>query len=145
MRLAGITPLLKKTKHAGELATKMNNAKAHISYKVLSFGDYLTCTEFMKKMSEAKKIYAADNIQVLAVDPSQVVADDIFMQVSLPLAPNAFSLGSPLVPARYMAWQTLPVALPAPKTPEEHPADTSNTHKESKESVVGKDKDKKAK
>jgi hypothetical protein len=123
----------------------MNQAKAHIAYKVISYSDYFTFTEFLKKFGEAKKTYATDNIGVMVVDPSQVVGEDVFLPTVMPLGPGALSLGSPLIPARYLAWQSLPVALPQAKTPEETPHETTMTHKDSKETLIPKDKDKKPK
>jgi hypothetical protein len=123
----------------------MNQAKAHIAYKVISFNDYFTFSEFLKKFGETKKAYATENITVTVIDPSQVVGDDLFLQTVMPMGPGGLSLGSPLIPARYLAWQSLPLAFPQPKAPEEVHHDTSTLNKESKETLHTKDKDKKTK
>lgn len=120
----------------------MNQAKAHISFKVLSFADFFSFSDFIKKFGETKKAYSADGISVMVVDHSQIINEDIFSQTILPLGPGGLSLGSPLTASRYVAWQSLPVHLPQSKSGE---GGLKDSFADLKEPLSGRDKDKKTK
>lgn len=119
----------------------MNKCKAQIEYRGIDFSDFYTFSEFVKKCSEAKKTYTPDSISIVATDGAQVISEDVFMQVVLPLGIPLACLGSPLTPGRFVSWQRFSLS-------NRQAADDDSvidSHRKSMDNVAVKDKDKKKK